>query len=60
MRSIIAIGALVLSLGPSWAGEMVPDFRLLDVNPNSVRSQVVVSPRNYRLQVSAYYFGEAH
>lgn len=36
-----------------------PDFRLRDVNPNSPRNGREVSPRDYRLQISAYYFGSS-
>ena len=53
--------ATVLSLMSLWASAApVPDFKLVDVNPNSPRAGAVVSPRNYLLQVSGYYFGEAH
>jgi len=41
------------------SAQMLPDFSLVDVNTNSARSAAVVSPRDYLLQVSAYYFGEA-
>lgn len=37
----------------------VPDFQLIDVNATSPRSGAVVSPRDYRHQVTAYYFGAA-
>jgi len=37
----------------------VPDFQLRDVNPHSPRASATVSPRDYRLQISAYYFGAA-
>jgi len=39
--------------------EPVPDFLLRDVNPNSPRNTKMVSPRDYRLQISAFYFGAA-
>jgi hypothetical protein len=42
-----------------WASDPVPDFRLENVNPNSPRFQAQVSPRDYILQVSGYYFGHA-
>ena len=53
--------AVVLGGAISHATEpaSVADFRLLDVNPNSVRSNSLVSPRDYLLQVSGYYFGAA-
>jgi cell division septal protein FtsQ len=44
----------------SWAAEQVPDFKLNDVNPRSNRQAGSVSPRDYLLQVSGYYFGAAH
>jgi hypothetical protein len=49
-------GSLAVGL---FAAEPVPDFRLRDENPNSPRSQAEVSPRDYLLQVSGYYFGDA-
>jgi hypothetical protein len=45
---------------PTAEGEApgaMPDFSLVDVNPNSARSGDHVSPRDYQQQVSAYYFG---
>lgn len=41
------------------SAEAKPDFQLRDVNPNSPRKNQTVSPRDYRLQISAYYFGAA-
>ncbi|MBM3839394.1 MAG: hypothetical protein FJ398_15770 [Verrucomicrobia bacterium] len=43
----------------SWASAPVSDFHLLDANPNSERRSAQVSPRDYLLQVSGYYFGAA-
>lgn len=37
----------------------MPDFSLLDVNPNSATYSQPVSPRRYLNWVSAYYFGSA-
>ena len=53
--------AVILGVATSQAIEAasVPDFKLLDVNPNSIRSKSLVSPRDYLLQVSGYYFGAA-
>jgi hypothetical protein len=45
------------ALAPVMALEPEPDFRLQDVNPHSPRFGALVSPRDYRQQVSAYYFG---
>lgn len=53
----VALG--LVSLTPPSLADPVPDFSLADVNPNSIRYQAEVSPRDYRLQVSAYYFGAA-
>ncbi|MBP34838.1 MAG: hypothetical protein CMP31_04215 [Roseibacillus sp.] len=39
--------------------EPIPDFSLVDQNPSSPRFGNSVSPRDYRHQVSAYYFGSA-
>lgn len=39
--------------------QMEPEFSLSDVNPNSARYGKRVSPRDYLLQVSAFYFGAA-
>ena len=55
-RSLLIAGGL-LSLG--LRAQSMPDFSLTNVNPNAVRGLVAVSPRDYRLQVSAYYFGSA-
>ncbi len=38
---------------------MVPDFSLVDVNPNSMSSGQPVSPRDYLQRVSAWYFGHS-
>ena len=52
---------MMLGLAASKAAEgpPAPDFKLFDVNPNSVRKNSLVSPRDYLLQVSGYYFGAA-
>jgi hypothetical protein len=42
------------------AAQPVEDFHLSDTNPSSPRKAGVVSPRDYLLQVSGYYFGAAH
>jgi hypothetical protein len=45
----------------AWAATgQVSDFKLSDLNPRSNRKAGTVSPRDYRLQVSGYYFGQAH
>ncbi len=59
MRRLIVSLAVTLGVAACWAGELAPDFRLVDVNTNSVRLNAPVSPRDYLLQVSGYYFGAA-
>jgi hypothetical protein len=43
----------------SPAASPMPDFAALDVNPNSLRHNEPVSPRDYLETVSAWYFGHA-
>jgi hypothetical protein len=50
---LVAVVSAVAQVQP------MPDFQLMDENPNSPRYQQMVSPRDYRLQISAYYFGDA-
>jgi hypothetical protein len=57
---MIAGLVLMVSFVMSPASTPVSDFKLHDVNPNSVRRNSPVSPRDYLLQVSGYYFGKAH
>ena len=40
-------------------GSQVPDFSLVDHNPNSSTHNQNVSPRDYLGQISAWYFGHA-
>jgi hypothetical protein len=49
----------LLAMATPAAAEPVPDFKLPDINPNSMRHQSPVSPRDYLLQVSGFYFGQA-
>ncbi len=51
--SILWLAATIVTAQP------VPDFSLPDVNANSPRFNQTVSPRDYRLQVSGYYFADA-
>lgn len=53
------VGLFWLTLAATSWGAPVPDFRLQDVNPKSPRHNAMVSPRDYLLQVSGYYFGSA-
>lgn len=59
MRRPIWNLAFALSASISWASGPLPDFHLWDTNPNSERKGARVSPRDYLLQVSGYYFGAA-
>lgn len=44
---------------PPVADGVVPDFQLADVNPNSATFDTLVSPRDYRQRLSAWYFGSS-
>lgn len=55
---VLALLGATLLRCPAQPAPM-PDFRLTDVNPNSARHTQSVSPRDYRLQIAAYYFGAA-
>lgn len=55
----IALGTGTPTLKAQSSADPVPEFLLRDVNPNSPRNTKIVSPRDYRLQISAYYFGAA-
>jgi hypothetical protein len=47
-------------MGPvAHPDDAVPDFSILDINPDSPRYDEMVSPRDYVGQISAYYFGHA-
>jgi hypothetical protein len=54
---LAALGAI--GAWAAQAADQVPDFRLTDANPQSNRHGAQVSPRDYLLQVSGYYFGSA-
>jgi hypothetical protein len=63
------VGALVLGLvacgddDPAEPGGLgdgpVPNFGLVDVNPNSATHDTAVSPRAYLGHASAWYFGHS-
>ncbi len=38
---------------------IVPDFKILDVNPNSATYGDSISPRDYLGKISCWYFGHA-
>lgn len=44
---------------PPPPGELMPDFQLPDVNPNSATHGQQVSPRQHLQKVSAWYFGHS-
>ncbi len=48
-----------VTVAPVAFGEPVSDFSLEDANPASVRFESPVSPRDYLLQVTGFYFGTA-
>lgn len=59
MRTVL--GIVIVYCTALWVtAAPVPDFKLTDVNTNSTRANAEVSPRDYLLQVSGYYFGAAH
>lgn len=39
--------------------DAMPDFSLLDLNPQSPREGELISPRDYLGEVSAWYFGHS-
>ncbi len=45
--------------GPLAVGDLVPDFALLDVSTTSPTAGQPVSPRDYLMRVSGWYFGHA-
>lgn len=55
-----ALTCLLVAAATTLSAQTVQDFQLPDVNPRSPRYGADVSPRDYRLQVSGYYFGAAH
>jgi hypothetical protein len=66
--TLLALGALVLagceekkSTKPEDPGPspVMPDFALVDVNPNSATYDETVSPRECLGQISCWYFGHA-
>jgi hypothetical protein len=60
MKNILLGGSLLFGVILAPAAEQVPVFSLRDMNLKSNRQGGLVSPRNYLLQVSGYYFGAAH
>jgi len=53
---VLAFTSLAVSVR---SATVAPDFHLEDVNDDSVRFDTIVSPRDYVLQVTGYYFGHA-
>jgi len=58
LATTLLLGA-VASMAGARAGEVLPDFSLPDANSASPRANTMVSPRDYLLQISGYYFGDA-
>jgi hypothetical protein len=56
---VLLVAGMAMSSSLPAQQEPMPDFHLADVNPGSLRYADAVSPRDYRLQISAYYFGAA-
>ncbi len=59
MNKLTGSVAVSVGLATGWASEPVPGWTLTDANLTSVRYHAQVSPSDYLLQVSAYYFGDA-
>jgi len=64
MGGALATGGMGGMPGAGGAGGgmipvLVPDFAILDVNPNSLTSGQLVSPRDHLGRVSAWYFGHS-
>ena len=57
--ALMASAAIGFRAAAQGIAEPKPDFLVRDVNPNSPRNGKAVSPRDYRLQISAFYFGAA-
>ena len=53
------LNMLFAFLGAAVAFAQVPDFQLTDVSMTSPRVGTAVSPRDYIMQVSGFYFGAA-
>lgn len=52
----LACLTLVLGLAPVALAEPQPDFAIPETNPGSDRNGQTVSPRDYRQQVTVWYF----
>jgi hypothetical protein len=59
VKNWISAIALLSCVAIQIDAQVQPEFRLPDVNQNSIRKNSQVSPRDYLLQVSGYYFGSA-
>lgn len=53
-----AVFVSLMMIAPSFGQDPVADFSLADLNLSSPRSGEMVSPRDYRHQVTSYYFGD--
>ncbi|MSU62793.1 MAG: hypothetical protein EXS31_10420 [Pedosphaera sp.] len=59
MQWLLALLISAAGLVSGFCADAVPDFLLRNVNAKSSRPEARVSPRDYLLQVSAYYFGSS-
>jgi hypothetical protein len=59
LAGLLQAGAAEPPLRQAQGAPPLPDWSLPDVNPHSIRSNSLVSPRDYLYQVSGYYFGAA-
>ncbi len=59
MRPCLLAVCFLLNFSFIQAADVAKDFTLRDTNPRSNRATATVSPRDYLLQVSGYYFGHA-
>jgi hypothetical protein len=60
--SFFTVAAMLIGCPPANnmpGTELVPDFSLPDINPNSARFNQNISPRDYLGSASAWYFGHA-
>jgi len=59
LLEVAVMGFCAAALASAQPVPAVPDFHLPDVDDDSPRAGQTVSPRDYLLQVSAYYFSDA-
>ena len=57
--TVFPVALLMACANGPTAGQVVPDFSVLDVNPTSARFDTEVSPRDLKGKVSGWYFGHS-